>query len=217
MNRDFFQQDAINLAKDILGKYLIREYDGKQIVSKIVETEAYMGVNDKAAHVYGDKKTDRTMPLYLDGGHIYVYLIYGMYYCLNISANKENIPECVLIRAIEPVKGIEEICENRYKKNYSNLSTYQKKNISNGPGKLCMALNIDKSLNFKSILGNELYISDFYYEEGKKVFADDKFEIEIDKRINIDYAEEAKDYLWRFYIKDNKYVSVINKNKTVNK
>lgn len=217
MNRDFFQQDAINLAKDILGKYLIREYDGKQIVSKIVETEAYMGVNDKAAHVYGDKKTDRTMPLYLDGGHIYVYLIYGMYYCLNISANKENIPECVLIRAIEPVKGIEEICENRYKKNYSNLSIYQKKNISNGPGKLCMALNIDKSLNFKSILGNELYISDFYYEEGKKVFADDKFEIEIDKRINIDYAEEAKDYLWRFYIKDNKYVSVINKNKTVNK
>lgn len=217
MNRDFFQQDAINLAKDILGKYLIREYDGKQIVSKIVETEAYMGVNDKAAHVYGDKKTDRTMPLYLDGGHIYVYLIYGMYYCLNISANKENIPECVLIRAIEPVKGIEEICENRYKKNYSNLSTYQKKNISNGPGKLCMALNIDKSLNSKSILDNELYISDFYYEEGKKVFADDKFEIEIDKRINIDYAEEAKDYLWRFYIKDNKYVSVINKNKTVNK
>ena len=176
-----------------------------------------MGVNDKAAHVYGDKKTDRTMPLYLDGGHIYVYLIYGMYYCLNISANKENIPECVLIRAIEPVKGIEEICENRYKKNYSNLSTYQKKNISNGPGKLCMALNIDKGLNSKSILGNELYISDFYYEEGKKIFADYKFEIEIDKRINIDYAEEAKDYLWRFYIKDNKYVSVINKNKTVNK
>lgn len=217
MNRDFFQQDAINLAKDILGKYLIREYDGIQIVSKIVETEAYMGVNDKAAHVYGDKKIDRTMPLYLDGGHIYVYLIYGMYYCLNISANKANIPECVLIRAIEPVKGIEEICENRYKKNYSNLSTYQKKNISNGPGKLCMALNIDKSLNSKSILDNELYISDFYYEEGKKVFAYDKFEIEIDKRINIDYAEEAKDYLWRFYIKDNKYVSVINKNKTVNK
>ena len=217
MNRDFFQQDAINLAKDILGKYLIREYDGIQIVSKIVETEAYMGVNDKAAHVYGDKKTDRTMPLYLDGGHIYVYLIYGMYYCLNISANKENIPECVLIRAIEPVKGIEEICENRYKKNYSNLSTYQKKNISNGPGKLCMALNIDKSLNSKSILDNELYISDFYYEEGKKIFADYKFEIEIDKRINIDYAEEAKDYLWRFYIKYNKYVSVINKNKTVNK
>ena len=209
MNKDFFQQDAINLAKGILGKYLIREYNGKQIVSKIVETEAYMGIDDKAAHVYGDKKTDRTMPLYLSGGHIYVYLIYGMYYCLNISANKENIPECVLIRAIEPVKGIEEICQNRYKKDYSNLTTYQKKNISNGPGKLCMALNIDKSLNCKSILGDELYISDFYYEKDKKVFADCNFEIEKDKRINIDYAQEAKDYLWRFYIKDNKYVSVI--------
>ena len=80
-----------------------------------------------------------------------------------------------------------------------------------------MALNIDKSLNSKSILDNELYISDFYYKEDKKIYAEDKFEIETDKRINIDYAEEAKDYLWRFYIKGNKYVSIINKNKTVSK
>lgn len=211
MDREFFQQDAINLAKDILGKYLIREYNKKQIVSKIVETEAYMGIMDKGAHVYGDKRTERTKPLYLDGGHIYVYLIYGMYYCLNISANKENVPECVLIRAIEPIEGIEEICQNRYKKCYSELSNYQKKNISNGPGKLCMALEINKSLNSKSILGEELYISNFYYNGNKKIYADNDFEIEIDKRINIDYAQEAKDYLWRFYIKGNKHVSVVNK------
>lgn len=211
MDREFFQQDAINLAKDILGKYLIREYNKKQIVSKIVETEAYMGIMDKGAHVYGDKRTERTKPLYLDGGHIYVYLIYGMYYCLNISANKENVPECVLIRAIEPIEGIEEICQNRYKKCYSELSNYQKKNISNGPGKLCMALEINKSLNSKSILGEELYISNFYYNRNKKIYADNDFEIEIDKRINIDYAQEAKDYLWRFYIKGNKHVSVVNK------
>ena len=212
MDKKFFQQDGINLAKSILGKYLIRKYDEKIIVSKIVETESYMGVEDKAAHVYGDKKTERTKPLYLDGGHIYVYLIYGMYYCFNISSNKEYIPECVLIRAIEPIEGIDEISYNRYKKDYNDLSSYQKRNITNGPGKLCMALNITKDLNLKSILGNELYISDYYYKNNEKIYADDNFEIEIDKRINIDYAEEAKDYPWRFYIKDNKYVSVIKKN-----
>ncbi|RDY23875.1 DNA-3-methyladenine glycosylase [Romboutsia maritimum] len=212
MNISFFRKDGINLAKDILGKYLIREYDDKYIVTKIVETEAYMGVSDKGAHVYGDKKTDRTKPLYLDGGHIYVYLIYGMYHCLNISANKENIPECVLIRGIEPIMGVDDISFNRYEKDYKDLTSYQKKNITNGPGKLCKALKIDRSLNCKSITDGQLYISDFYYNnEKEKVLSDENINMEMGKRINIDYAEEAKDYLWRFYIKDNKYVSVKNK------
>ncbi len=208
MDKKYFKKDGLELAKSILGKYLIRNYDGKTIVTKIVETESYMGINDKGAHVYGDKRSERTKPLYLEGGRIYVYLIYGMYYCLNISANEENVPECVLIRAVEPIKGIEEIAFNRFKKEYSDLTTYQRKNISNGPGKLCMALKIDKNLNAKSILENELYISDFYYEDDKKIYSDEKIDIQTSKRINIDYAQEAKDYLWRFFIKDNKYVSV---------
>lgn len=212
MDIEFFNQDGINVAKQILGKYLIRKYEGKTIVTKIVETESYMGITDKGAHVYGDKKTERTKPLYLEGGHIYVYLIYGMYYCLNISANKESIPECVLIRAVEPITNLDEIASNRFKKEYAQLTNYQKKNITNGPGKLCMALNINKTLNSKSILGDELYISDFYYEGDNKIYSDSNFEIEKGKRINIDYAEEAKDYLWRFFIKNNKHVSV-NKNK----
>ena len=208
MDKKYFKKDGLELAKSILGKYLIRNYDGKTIVTKIVETESYMGINDKGAHVYGDKRSERTKPLYLEGGRIYVYLIYGMYYCLNISANEENVPECVLIRAVEPIKGIEEIAFNRFKKEYSDLTTYQRKNISNGPGKLCMALKIDKNLNAKSILDNELYISDFYYEDDKKIYSNEKIDIQTSKRINIDYAQEAKDYLWRFFIKDNKYVSV---------
>ncbi|WP_330666306.1 DNA-3-methyladenine glycosylase [Romboutsia lituseburensis] len=211
MNRGFFNQDGINVAKQILGKYLIRKYEGKTIVTKIVETESYMGITDKGAHVYGDKKTERTKPLYLEGGHIYVYLIYGMYYCLNVSANNEDIPECVLIRAVEPITNLDDIAFNRFKKEYEQLSNYQKKNITNGPGKLCMALNINKTLNSKSILGDELYISDFYYEGNKKIHSDSNFEIEKGKRINIDYAEEAKDYLWRFFIKNNKHVSVNKK------
>lgn len=208
LDKYFFQNDGLYVAKNILGKFLIREYDNMQIVTKIVETEGYMGIKDKAAHVYNDKKTDRTKPLYLEGGHIYVYLIYGMYHCLNISANVENIPECVLIRAVEPIIGLDKIAFNRYKKSYDDLTTYQKKNITNGPGKLCMALQIDRSLNSQYILDSNLYISDFYINKnGEKVFADNDFDVVESKRINIDYAEEAKDYLWRFYIKDNKYVS----------
>lgn len=209
MDKNFLKNDGLYVAKNILGKFLIRKYDNYQVVTKIVETEGYMGIKDKAAHVYNDKKTDRTKPLYLEGGHIYVYLIYGMYHCLNISANVENIPECVLIRAVEPVIGFDKIAFNRYKKDYDELTNYQKKNITNGPGKLCMALEIDRSFNSKYILDSDLYISDFYIDGNReKVFADNDFEIVESKRINIDYSEEAKDYLWRYYIKGNKYVSV---------
>ena len=209
MDKNFLKNDGLYVAKNILGKFLIRKYDNYQVVTKIVETEGYMGIKDKAAHVYNYKKTDRTKPLYLEGGHIYVYLIYGMYHCLNISANVKNIPECVLIRAVEPVIGFDKIAFNRYKKDYDELTNYQKKNITNGPGKLCMALEIDRSFNSQYILDSDLYISDFYIDEnGEKVFADNDFEVVESKRINIDYSEEDKDYLLRFYIKDNKYVSV---------
>ncbi|MBC6004948.1 3-methyladenine DNA glycosylase [uncultured Clostridium sp.] len=203
MNIEFFRQDAITVARNLLGKYLVREYDDKKIITKIVETEAYMGIEDKAAHVFGDRRTERTEPLYQDGGHIYVYLIYGMYHCLNISANIEGIPECVLIRAVEPISEIDEISQNRYSKDYKDLSSYQRKNICNGPGKLCKALKIDKNLNFESILGNKLYIIDNVNLDNES----NQFEIIESKRVNIDYAEEAKDYLWRYYIKDNKHVS----------
>lgn len=207
MDKKFYNEDGITLAKNLLNKFLIREYDNKKIVTKIVETEAYMGTIDKAAHAYKNRKSTRTDPLYLSGGHIYVYLIYvyliyGMYNCLNLSANKENIPECVLIRAVEPINDFDEISYNRFLKPYSELTNYQKKNLTNGPGKLCKGLNIDRSLSGKHIFGNELYIEDN---------TDDDFEIVEDKRINIDYAQEDKDKLWRFYIKNNKNVSVINK------
>lgn len=194
--------DGITLARNLLNKFLIREYDNKKVVTKIVETEAYMGAIDKAAHAYKNKKSTRTAPLYLSGGHIYVYLIYGMYNCLNLSANKENIPQCVLIRAVEPINNLEEISYNRFSKSYDELSNYQKKNLTNGPGKLCKALNIDRSLSGKDIFGCELYIEDNI---------DNDFEIVEDKRINIDYAQEDKDKPWRFYIKNNKNVSVVKK------
>ena len=192
LTEDFFTRDALTVGKELIGKYLVREIDNEKIIVKITETESYLGDIDKACHAYGGKITDRTKTFYLNGGTIYVYLIYGMYYCFNIITDTINKPSAVLIRGAEPVKNIEKLSMLRYSRSYSDLTTYQRKNFLNGPGKLCNALSIDTSFNEKSILSNEIYILD------NKEF--DTNIIKKGKRINIDYAEEAKDFLWRFYI-----------------
>lgn len=165
-----------------------------------METEGYLGLADKAAHSYGGKVTKRLETMYGSPGRAYVYIIYGMYHCLNTITRKEGIPEGVLIRAIEPLEGIDAMAENRFGKSLEDFSNYQKKNFTNGPGKLCMAMDITKKLDKEDLCGDILYI-----EEGKK----EKFNIVKDKRIGIDYAEEAKDYLYRFYIEGNSYVSKV--------
>lgn len=177
LNREFFHQDAYQLGKNLLGKIL--NYRGKRY--RIVETEAYGGITDKAAHSYNNRRTKRTEVMYLDGGHLYVYMIYGMYYLLNIVAAQVDNPEAVLIRAIEP------------------LDTIEEKMSTNGPGKLCRHLGIDKRLNGYDLCSSsgDVFIEDDHYP----------ICIRYSKRINIDYAEEDRDRLWRFYLKDNKYVS----------
>ena len=174
--REYYLVDALELAKKLLGKILVfknRRY-------RIVEVEAYRGVNDKGAHTYNNRRTKRTEAMYLEGGHVYIYMIYGMYYNLNIVANLEDIPQGVLIRGIEPL-------------DYTEV-----KPSLNGPGKLCRELGIDKTYYGLDLTkSDEMFIIDDDYE----------FEIVESKRVNIDYAEEDKDRLWRFYIKDNKYVS----------
>ncbi|NLJ96497.1 MAG: DNA-3-methyladenine glycosylase [Clostridiales bacterium] len=199
LNREFYNRDSIIVAKDLLGKLLVHKINGHEIITKIVETEAYMGVIDKAAHSYGGRRTPRVEVMYGGPGFAYVYLIYGMYNCFNIVTNEEAVPQAVLIRGVEPIEGIDIMTQNRYNKPYDLLSKNQVRGISNGPGKLCKALAIDRSLNGLDMCGNKLYVL-----EG----VDEGFDIVAAKRIGIDYAEEAKDYLWRFYIKDNNYVSV---------
>lgn len=200
----FFLEDGINVAKNLLGKIIVREDKGEAYYFRIVETEAYMGIEDKGAHVFGDKKTERTKPLYEIGGTTYIYLIYGMYHCLNISANRENVPHCVLIRAVEPLddKAL------AYAKANRQIKSKKDKDLTNGPGKLCKALKIDKNLNAMQVTEkNALWVG----EASNKVEESTQFEIVESKRINIPYAEEYQDKLWRFYIKDNAYVSVIDK------
>jgi DNA-3-methyladenine glycosylase len=192
LQRDFYNRDTILVAKELLGKTITRVINNVSLECIITEVEAYTGIDDKACHTYGGKRTKKTEVMWGKEGHAYVYIIYGMYCCLNVVTEEEGNPCAVLIRGVVPKKNISKMCEYRYNKEYKDLTKYQIKNFSNGPGKLCKALNIDKSQNGFDLLGDELYISEGILVNNKDIL--------IGKRINIDYAEEAKDYLWRFYI-----------------
>ncbi|WP_195959042.1 DNA-3-methyladenine glycosylase [Clostridium saudiense] len=199
IDKEFYNRSAIDVANDLLGKVLVREVDGRILKGKIVETESYIGAIDKACHAYNGRRTKRTEILYSDCGVAYVYFIYGLYHCFNVVTNEKDVAEAVLIRAIEPLNEFDYISRVRYKKQFKELSKTQIKNLTNGPSKLCLAYLIDKDLN-----GDKLYEQGkIYLEESEE----NDFEIVKTKRIGIDYAEEAKDFLWRFYIKDNDFVS----------
>ena len=199
LKNDFFKRDTVEVAKSLIGKKIIRNISGNFFCVKIVETEAYLGLEDRACHSYGGRITDRNKTLYLPGGHIYVYLIYGMYDLLNIVTRDEDHPEAVLIRGVEPLENLDGISKNRFGKAYEELSTYQRKNLSNGPGKLSMAIGINRSLNGKVLSKDYLYIG-----EGEEVPEKD---LVITKRIGIDYAGEDADLPLRFCLRDNPYVS----------
>lgn len=191
LQRSFYDRDARIVAEDLIGKILVRRYDDKIIKTRITETEAYIAAIDKASHGYGGKRTPRTEIMFGPPGFTYVYLIYGMYYCLNFVTEKEGTCSAVLIRGAEPIENINEMLMNRYN-TIEGLSKNQMKNISNGPGKLCRALKITKEHNKLDLIGNEIYVEEDEFKD---------FSVEKTKRINIDYAEEAKDFLWRYIIK----------------
>ena len=198
LSRGFYERDTLLVAKELIGKYLVRKYNGEYIVGRITETEAYIGAIDKACHAYGGKKTKRTQTLYLAGGTCYVYFVYGMYYCMNVVTEKAGAAAAVLLRGVELVEGQELVARLRYGKDFEGLSTYQKKNISNGPGKLCNALAITKADNEGSFCSDELFITDKWNE-----IKEEQFKIETGPRIGINYAEEAIDFPWRFLMSRN--------------
>lgn len=199
INKEFYNRNALDVAKDLLGKVLVREVDGKVLKGRIVETEAYVGATDKACHAYNGLRTKRTEPLYEEGGVSYIYFIYGLYHCFNVVTNEKEVAEAVLVRAIEPLNEFDYISKIRYNKEYNELTKTQIKNLTNGPSKLCLAYLIDRNINVLRLYEKgPIYIEDDNYDD---------FEIVDTKRIGIDYAEEAKDFLWRFYIKDNPFVS----------
>lgn len=215
LKEDFYERKTLKVAKELLGKILIHEVDGKLIGGKIVETEAYLGEFDKASHAYGNRRTPRTMPLFGRGGTVYIYSIYGMYVCLNAIAEEEGNAKGVLIRAVEPLLGLDFMANKRNKKKFSELSKKEWLNLTSGPSKLCIAMDIKKDLNNTLFWGGEMYIvkND---KEIKTLFENKECKcgkVVRTTRIGIDYAEEARDYLYRFCYEDNPFVSVKPKKK----
>ena len=198
LERSFYERDTLTVANELLSCVLVHVNPEGVTKGRIVETEAYMGPEDKGAHSYDGRHTPRMDPLYKTGGFAYIYQLHGYNYCINAVTQKENMPQAVLIRAIEPIEGIELMIHRRN----IDISTKSKfKNLTNGPSKLCKAMDIDTSLNGIDLCGNELFIT-----SGDVLKSEE--EIMATKRIHIDYAEEYKNKMWRFLLKGNKFVSI---------
>ena len=192
LTREFFIRDTQTVAKEILGKCLVRKTDDGVMIGKIMEVEAYLGPNDKACHCYNYKKTEKTKVMYEKPGTFYVYYIYGMYFCLNIIAEPEGIPCAVFIRQLYPIDGIDLMKKNRPVKIGKNY-----KNLVDGPSKLCMALNITKNeFNGKDSCSPN---SKLFFAQGEQV---NNRDILLEKRIGINYAQEDKDLLLRFTVRN---------------
>ncbi len=178
---NFYERSTKKVAQELLGQILCIKQGRKITAGYIVETEAYLGVKDRACHTFGGRRTARTEPMFLSGGHVYVYFIYGMFYCLNVVTEKEDVPEAVLIRALQPLNEKLDI------------------KIYNGPGKLCRELHIDKTFNGLTFDGVKIWI-----EKGVRIKAN---EIISSPRIGIASSQDAAFWPLRFSIKNHPSVS----------
>ncbi len=197
--REFYlRSDTIKIAQDLIGKLLVVPTEsGERVSGMIVETEAYLGEIDKAAHSFGGRRTARNEITYSIGGHAYVFFIYGMYFQFNVVCGSKDSPHVVLIRALEPTEGVEIMRYRRLRKN--PLAKMPDKNLTSGPGKLCIALDINRRLNGEDLLGNNIWLEDYRSYSSA--------EMKIGKRIGIDYAEEFAEKNWRFWLNNSVYVS----------
>ncbi len=215
LSRSFFTTDALELSKNLIGKIIVHQTQYGVIRGIITETEAYMGMNDKGSHTYGGKRTDRTEPMFHIGGTSYVYFIYGMYSCVNVTAGPVDVPMAALIRMVEPYDDASrqimlKLRTDKLREKYRRKSSQKEKandidieasvtkkipsinkHLADGPGKLCIAMHITKDDNDLDMVTDR----NFYITEGITV---EPSRIKTGKRIGIDYAEEAAEYLWRF-------------------
>lgn len=188
----FHRDDTIAIAKGLIGSLLVvPDHTGSRISGMIVETEAYLGVTDRAAHSYCGRRTARNEITYAAGGHVYVFFVYGMYHQLNIVTGPPDHPHVVLIRAVEPVEGIDQMRERR--------GTTKDSNLTSGPGKLCIAFGIDRSFNGETLSGNRIWIENYRDSPDADVASG--------PRIGIDYAGEDAARPWRFWLRGNSFVS----------
>jgi len=194
LKESFYHQDVITVSRELLGKILVHQSREGTTTGRIVETEAYRGPEDQAAHSSGGRRTIRNEVMFGQKGRAYVYFIYGLYYCFNVTAgNVPGKPEAVLIRALELMAGEEIMAKRRGQQ-------LKVANLTDGPSKMCMAMGISKAQNKTDLTAPPLYI-----EEAPLV---SKEEIMETTRIGVDYSGEWKNKSWRFYIRGNRFVSV---------
>jgi DNA-3-methyladenine glycosylase len=191
--RDFYLQDTVNVARALLGCVLWRKRRREVLAARLVETEAYLGANDAASHARRGLRSPRNESMYLEGGHAYVYFTYGMHWCLNVVTQESDIAEAVLLRAAEPLKGIESMRKRRPK-------AKRDFDLMNGPGKLCAALDIDRRLDGEPLDGERLFIT------GRDITIGDEA-IAISPRVGVEGAVEAAHWPLRFYLRGNRFVS----------
>jgi DNA-3-methyladenine glycosylase len=189
--RAFYARDTLTVARELLGQRLVRLLDGQRVAGRIVEVEAYMGEKDQASHA-APGRTERNAVMYGPPGHAYVYFIYGMHHCFNVVTEREGFPAAVLVRAIEPVEGIEVMRRNRPGRSGVELT--------NGPAKLCYALGIDRALN-----AMDLVTSDELWLEQDEFVVDER--VKTGPRVGVRGDERAVEVEWRFWIESNPWVS----------
>jgi DNA-3-methyladenine glycosylase len=191
---DFYKRNnVLQVAQELLGKILVTNQNGIVTSGRIVEVEAYNGIIDKASHAFGGRRTNRNEIMYADGGVAYVYLCYGMHHLFNVVTHTKETPHAILIRAVEPVKGVDEMLKRAGKKKLDNM-------LTRGPGNLSKALGITTEQSGISLLRKELFIGD-------DDFVFDKKEIAASPRIGVDYAGKDALLPYRFFIKGNPFVS----------
>ena len=191
--REFYTRpDVLEVARDLLGKKLVvPSRNGSRVAGLIVETEAYRGPQDRASHAYNGRRTRRTETMYGVGGTAYVYFVYGMYNQFNVVTNVTDFPHAVLVRAVEPVEGLDIVRRRR-----TGRSEYE---LTSGPGRLCLAMGIDRRLDNADLLGNRVWIEDGISISPRQIARG--------PRVGIDYAEEWVTKPWRFWVRDNPFVS----------
>ncbi|MCU1348344.1 MAG: 3-methyladenine glycosylase [Acidobacteria bacterium] len=190
---EFYQQDTVTAARALLGCTLWRRIGRQLLAARIVETEAYLGANDAAAHTRRGLRTERNESMYLPGGHAYVYLSYGMHWCLNDVTQEADIAEAVLLRGAQPLRGIERMQERRPK-------AKRELDLMNGPGKLCAAMAIDRELDGEPLDGKRLWLT-----ARDVVIAED--DIAVSPRIGVENSGDAAHWPLRFFLRGNRYVS----------
>jgi DNA-3-methyladenine glycosylase len=191
LGQEFYQRgDTLAIARDLIGKLLVvPACDGARVSGMIVETEAYLGTEDRAAHSFGGRRTARNEVTYAAGGHVYVFFVYGMYHQLNIVCGPVDAPRVCLIRAVEPVEGVDAMRARR--------QVASDRQLTSGPGKLCIAYGIDRSFNGSNLFDGRIWLEEFRTLP----------EVSSGPRVGIDYAGEFAAMPWRFWMKGNRYVS----------